>query len=50
MTLIDIPLPENAAGIIKLSASLRMKGKTAPIRFAAESADGTAPYTLTIDI
>ena len=50
MTLIDLPLPDNASGKVKLSAELRMRGKRAPVRFATDCADGVVPYVLTIDV
>ena len=50
MTLIDLPLPDNASGKVKLSAELRMRAKRAPVRFSTDCADGVGPYVLTIDV
>ena len=49
MTIVDIPF-DGASGEVKITASLKMKGKTLPVRFATICADGDAPYELTLKI
>ncbi len=46
---IEIPLPDNTPfATYKLSAEITLGGKTHPIRFATDCADGFAPYELTL--
>lgn len=50
MHLVELPLPQVIAREVKLSMELRTGGKLRPVRFAAETRTGEAPFTLKIQL
>lgn len=48
MTLIELPLPENCGNRVDLSMEILIGKKKRPVRFAAETRSGQAPYELSI--
>lgn len=50
MKIIEIPLPEGNARQVELSASLDIQGKVRPVRFAADTGEGKAPFTLRVQL